>query len=396
MDGSRVLAADRTLRVGVLVDLARRPDSGGHVKCWERLAAAAAGVPGLELVVHFAGPGRGTEALAPNVRFVFEPPVFSTARLGFLVGDVPDHADLAPWHPRVASALRGYDVVHTTDAFFAYARTALRSGRPLVNSVHTNTPEYARHYAARTLARLGLGPLHLERLVEKRMRARLAAHQRRCAFAFVSRPDELAAAAELTGGRAGLLRRGIDKAFFTPARRRRAEDGRLVVLYAGRIDSGKNVGVLVEAIALCGPEVHLVCAGEGPLRREITARLGPRASCPGNLSPDALADAYASADLFAFPSTIEEHANVVQEALASGLPVLATASMARLVEPGVTGLVLPGDDPRAWAEAITGLAAERRAAMGRAARAFAETRLPSWRDVLVEDLLPRWREAAAR
>lgn len=86
----------------------------------------------------------------------------------------------------------------------------------------------------------------------------------------------------------------------------------------------------------------------------------------------------------------------MQEALASGLPVLATASMARLVEPGVTGLVLPDDDPRAWAEAIAGLAAERRAAMGRAARAFAEARLPSWRDVLVEDLLPRWREAAAR
>lgn len=386
----------KPIAVGVLVDLARRADSGGHVKCWERLAEAAADLPGLDLTVHFAGPGRGTEKIAGNVRFVSEKPVFSTARLGFLLGEVPDDTDLAPWHPRLARVLPRYDVVHTTDAFFAYAKTALRSGRPLVNSVHTNTPEYARLYAGRVFARLGLGTLGLERRVERRMRARLAAHQRRCAFAFVSRPDELEAARALTGGRAGLLRRGIDTGFFTPAKRRRVADGRLVVLYAGRVNAGKNVGVLVDAVAASHPEVHLVCAGEGAMREEILARLGPRASCPGNLDPASLAEAYASADLFAFPSTIEEHANVVQEALASGLPVLATASMARAIEPGITGLVLPANDPRAWAEAIATLGSERRVAMGAAARAAAETHLPSWRAVLVEDLMPRWREAAAR
>jgi glycosyltransferase involved in cell wall biosynthesis len=396
MEGGRVQAAEDVLRVGVLVDLARRPESGGHVKCWERLAAAAADVAGLDLAVHFAGPGEGSERIAPNVRFIYEKPVFSTARLRFLLGEVPDDTDLAPWHPRLARFLPGYDVVHTTDAFFAYARTAIRSGRPLVNSVHTNTPEYARLYAARSFARLGLARLHLERLVERRMRARLAAHQRRCAFALVSRPDELAATAALTGGHAGLLRRGVDTSFFTPAKRRRAADGRVVVLYAGRVDAGKNVGVLLDAVAASGPEVHLLCAGEGPMRAEILARLGPRAVCPGNLDPAALAQAYASADLFAFPSMIEEHANVVQEALASGLPVLATPSMARAIEPGVTGLVLQGDDKRAWAEAIAALSAERRAEMGRAARAWAESRLPTWRDVLIEDLLPRWREAARR
>jgi glycosyltransferase involved in cell wall biosynthesis len=389
-------AAEKPIAVGVLVDLARRPDSGGHVKCWERLAAAAADLPGLDLTVHFAGPGRGIETIAGNVRFVSEPPVFSTARLGFLLGEVPDDTDLAPWHPRLARALPRYDVVHTTDAFFAYAKTARRSGRPLVNSVHTNTPEYARLYAGRVFARVGLGALGLERLVERRMRVRLAAHQRSCAFAFVSRPDELDAVRALTKGRAALLRRGIDTAFFTPAKRRRADDGRVVVLYAGRVNAGKNIGVLVEAIAASGNEVHLVCAGEGAMREAILARLGPRAACPGNLDPGSLAEAYASADLFAVPSTIEEHANVVQEALASGLPVLATASMARAIEPGVTGLVLPPGDPRAWAEAIAALGPDPRAAMGRAARAAAETRLPSWRDVLVEDLLPRWREAAGR
>src|SRR5690348_11665153 len=120
-------AGAKPIAVGVLVDLARRADSGGHVKCWERLAEAAADLPGLDLTVHFAGPGCGSENIAGNVRFVSEKPVFSTARLGFLLGEVPDDADLAPWHPRLAQALPRYDVVHTTDAFFAYAKTALRS-----------------------------------------------------------------------------------------------------------------------------------------------------------------------------------------------------------------------------------------------------------------------------
>jgi glycosyltransferase involved in cell wall biosynthesis len=58
---------------------------------------------------------------------------------------------------------------------------------------------------------------------------------------------------------------------------------------------------------------------------------------------------------------------------------------------------LPGDDPGAWAAAIAELAAapERRAAMSRVARAYVEASVPSWADVLLEDLLPVWQRAAA-
>ena len=404
MDGSSTILRTAPLRVGVLVDLERGPGAGGHVKCWERLSLAALAFDGiLDLTVHFAGRAPASEMLGRNVRYAIEPPVFSTATLPFL-HDTPGHTDLSPWHGRLARTLPGYDVVHTTDAYFTYAQTAVRVVRgrkiPLVNSVHTNTPDYARLYTARLLGRIGLPSLGLDRFVERRLRKRLAQHQRRCAFAFVSRPDELPDAMAATGGRGALLRRGVEKTLFSPRRRERGRvgvpDDRFVVMFAGRLEAGKNIRVLVEAIAAAPSNVVLMCAGEGPERRRIEERLGPRALLPGNVPPETLASFYANADVFAFPSQIEEHANVVPEALSSGLPVLVTSSMGHAVEEGRTGFVLPGDDPRAWIRAIETLAAdaEKRRAIGRAARDYAERSLPSWDDVLAEDLLPRWLEAA--
>jgi glycosyltransferase involved in cell wall biosynthesis len=411
------------LRVGVLVDLELGIQAGGHVKCWERLAQAATALaPRLDLTVHFTGRERRIEILAPNVRYRIEPPVFSTARLPFL-SHVPDHTDIAPWHPRLARALADYDVIHTTDAFFAYARTAARVARrrgiPMVTSVHTNTPEYARIYTGLTIERLAgrgalsrflVGRLGLDGRVERSMLARLEAHQRSCAFTLVSRPDELARARAALGERVGLLRRGIDRALFTPERRDRTwlarrfgiPAERVVVLFVGRLNRGKNVVLLADALAgliARGLPLHLVCAGKGDQRDAILARLGEHASCPGSVPPERLARLYASADVFALPSQIEESANVVLEALASGLPALVAreSGMGRVLVEGETGWALPGGEAESWAQAIARLARERetRLRMGWAARRYAESALPSWEDVLEEDLLPRW-EAAAR
>ncbi|HXY98641.1 MAG TPA: glycosyltransferase [Stellaceae bacterium] len=415
-------SAKSRLRVGVLVDLPLGPRSGGHVRCWERLAQAALDFADiLDLTVHFIGETSEGRALGETVRYRLLPPVFGTERLSFL-SHVPDHTDLAPRHRRLERMLAHYDVIHTTDAYFAYARTALRFGArhhiPIVNSVHTNTPEYARLFTAQTIERL-LGDgratrLLLDRLrvperVEARMLRQLAAYQRRCAFALVSRPDRLEATQALLGGRAGLLRRGIDHRLFDPAKRDRAwlsktygiPPERLVVICAGRLNRGKNVLLLAEtmaALVAAGVDAQLFCAGEGDDRAAILERLGPRATCPGSVETEDLARLYASADLFAFPSRIEEAANVVLEALASGLPALVArdGGMGRVIADGETGLVLPGNDSEPWFAATAMLAAdgERRHRMGRAARRFAERAVPSWGNVLAEDLLPRWQEAA--
>jgi glycosyltransferase involved in cell wall biosynthesis len=247
--------------------------------------------------------------------------------------------------------------------------------------------------------------------VERRMLRQLDRYHRACDFVLVSRPSQLDAASQAMRGRVGLLRRGIEHQLFSPANRDRGwlasqfgiASEKLVVLYVGRLNHGKNVGLVTEAVARLvgrGVPVHLLCAGDGEERGSILARLGPNATCPGNLEPALLAPIYASSDLFAFPSEIEEYANVVLEALASGLPVMVSArsSMGRLLVEHVTGLVLPGGDPAAWAEAIEALARDpgRRGDMCHAARAYAERRLPSWDDVLATDLLPHWREVAER
>src|SRR6185503_2078803 len=223
-----------TLRVSVLVDLLHRPDAGGHVKAWEKLAAAAAGLAGLDLTVHFAGAAPATRRLADNVRYRLHRPAFSTARLPFL-SHVPDHTDLAPHHPALARHLGDADLLHTTDAYFAFAHTAeriaRRRGLSLTNSVHTYTPRYTRLCTAETIERLcgraRLGRLlgdrfDLPRRLEARMRRRLLAHQRLCAAALVSRQEELAPLARaLDPARVGLLRRGIDRQLFSPAGRDR-------------------------------------------------------------------------------------------------------------------------------------------------------------------------------
>jgi glycosyltransferase involved in cell wall biosynthesis len=411
------------LRIGVLVSLAQNAGAGGHVKCWERLAQAALGYADeIDLTVHFLGSEQDCSPLGENVRFVTEPSVLSTERLGFL-SHVPDHTDIAPWHPALARSLASYDLIHTTEAFFAFSRTAMRMARrhdiPLVNSVHTNTPEYARLFTAQTIARIfGEGRatallrdrLAVPRLVEAHMQRQLTRHQQECDFSLVSRPEQLDAALDVTGGRAALLRRGIDHAGFNPRNGNRAwlercygiPRDRFVVVFAGRLNLGKNVLLLAEAMATLvarGETVHLVCAGDGDLRTTIENALGDAVTCPGVLESDELARLYAAADLFGFPSQIEECANVVLEATASGLPSLVAAEggMARAIREGETGLALPADDPAAWAAAIAALAADRQrlATMKRAARRYAEQHLPSWSDVLAEDLLPRWHDAVA-
>jgi glycosyltransferase involved in cell wall biosynthesis len=410
------------MRVGVLVDLLHRPDAGGHVKVWQRLAEAAVGVEGLDLTVHFAGPQAEVRSLGDNVLIRLHRPVFSTARLPFL-SHIPDHTDLAPYHPALARHLEDADLLHTTDAYFAFARTAERVARrrrlPLTTSVHTDTPGYTRVFTRQTVTRLfGRGTLGrflderlaISRDAEARMRRRLLEHQRLCAAVLVSRPearDDLITA--LPAKPVGLLRRGIDLDLFSPARRDRAwleasfgiPPGRIVVLYVGRVNRGKNVATLADAVAQlvqAGRPVQLMCAGDGDERATVTGLLGLAATCPGTLAPEDLARVYASVDIVAHPSEIEERSNVALEALASGRPLVATEAVARgTMEDGKTGLVVSGSGAARWAQALGRLTDDERlrAELGAAGRAHAERRFPSWRDVLVQDLLPVWRGARA-
>lgn len=413
------VSADRPLRVGVLVDLALTRDAGGQVKCWQRLAEAAVDCADrLDLTVHFSGPEPREIVLSPTVRYVLLPPVLSTARL---ISGVPDHTDLAPWHPKLARALSSYEVIHTTDAFFCYAQTAMRFARrhgiPLVSSIHTNTPEYARITTARLLERV-LGTGRAYRAANDRLGMPYwvsGIFERRLARHLASATSALESAAAPADGqqrhrhRGIWLRRGLDRTMFAPGRRDRdwfeqrfrLPPERLIAIYAGKLNAGKGVPLfapIVEAARHAGVRLHLFCAGDGEERTALEAALGPAVTCAGNLEQDELARAYASSDLFLFPSAIDQWGFAAVEAMASGLPALLAAGSGvatRMADcPGLR--VLPGNDPLPWAETIVELAASptRRAAMGNAARAYVEVRVPSWREVLCQDLLPVWQAAA--
>ncbi len=411
----------KPIRVAALVDLPRSPQAGGHVKCWERLAQAAAhaDLP-LDLTVYFSG-RRRDEELGPRARLAHLPPTFSTAQLKFLPY-VPDHTDLAPYHPKLAPVLAGYDVIHTTDAFFAYARTAESVSRrrsiPLVTSFHTDTPSYTRIFTRQTIeARFGAS-WPARKLIDdwkvherqgRRMDQRLLQHIRRCDYVAATRDEDHELAVSVLGGsRVGRLRLGVDKEVFGPHRADRAgvearfgvPPGRILILFVGRLDVGKNIHTLIEAIERLSAEglpVHLITAGVGPAAAEIRERLGDSATVAGFVEPKELARLYASVDLVALASEVEIRSMVGVEAMASGCPVLVSEKSGVAQLYGHTpAMRVVASGAAAWTSALRHIALDvaGRAAMCRAALDYARRELASWRDVLAEDLYALWHEAA--
>jgi glycosyltransferase involved in cell wall biosynthesis len=368
--------------------------------------------------VFFSGPRR-TEVLGRGAKLTQLPPLFSTAQLKFLPY-VPDHTDLAPYHPRLARELPDFDVIHTTDAFFAFARTAESVSRrrsiPLVTSFHTDTPAYTRIFTRQTIeSRLSGWPAR--KLIEdwqlperqgRRMEQRLAQHVSRCVFAAATRPEDHSLAESVLGpGRVGNLRLGIDKQVFGPHRAERAAieqayglpAGQVLALFVGRLDVGKNIHTLVEAVAAvraAGLPLHLITAGVGPAADEIRARLGPAATVAGFVPPHELARLYASVDLVALASEVEIRSMVGMEAMASGSPVLVSrkSGVAELFDYTAAMRVVESG-PAAWASALRRIALDRegRRTMTAAALDYARRQLASWREVLDEDLFSLWREA---
>jgi len=144
--------------------------------------------------------------------------------------------------------------------------------------------------------------------------------------------------------------RGLDTSLFHPARRTGefrekfgARNGEPVLLYVGRISKEKDLDILAAAyrrIRKRHPSTRLVLVGDGPYLRELRDAL-PDAIFTGYLSGGDLAKAFASADIFVFPSTTDTFGNVVLEAMASGLPAIVsdTGGPRELVKNGVTGYV---------------------------------------------------------
>lgn len=160
--------------------------------------------------------------------------------------------------------------------------------------------------------------------------------------------------------------RGVDAAAFTPARRDpalrrewRAAAEHRVLLHVGRLAPEKNVQLALdtfEHLRLRTPGLRMVVLGDGPLRRRLEAA-HPAVHFAGQQTGDALARHYASADVFLFPSLTDTFGNVVLEAMASGLALVAfdAAAAGAHVNHGLNGLLAP---PNGGARGFADAAAE--------------------------------------
>jgi phosphatidylinositol alpha 1,6-mannosyltransferase len=178
-----------------------------------------------------------------------------------------------------------------------------------------------------------------------------------------------------------LWRRGVDTVAFHPqhrddaTRRALARDGEVLVGYVGRLAAEKRVDLLGPVTAL--PNVRVVVVGDGPGRAALERAL-PGAVFVGERHGPQLSRLYASLDVFVHTGPLETFCQAVQEALASGVPVVAPAAggPADLVQPGRTGYLVPPEDAAATAAAVSELAADpvRRRQFGLAARASVQGR----------------------
>ena len=334
------------------------------------------GVPGFEVEVVGTDPGVDRRLPAATA---LEVPFYEGMRLG------------VPGLPALAETLAEgrYDLVHVTAPGPAGVAAALLSrvaGTPLLASYHTELADYAGLRSGdgglEAMARMALG-------------------------AFYSAPPLLLSPSPAADGsllRLGIERgriarweRGVDVTRFSPAKADRvAYPGALKVLYAGRLTREKGVELLAESFLRArrfDPRLHLLLAGGGPEEGELRARLGEHATFLGWLEGEELARAYASADIFLFCSRTDTYGQVVVEAGASGLPVVAVAEggPAALAEDRGTGLLCP-PDPDRLAGAVLQLAASPALRRRYGNAAIGAARLRSW-ELAMEQLAAGYRRA---
>lgn len=248
------------------------------------------------------------------------------------------------------------DLVHvvTEGPLGAAAVAAARQLRlPVTSGFHTNFHAYSRHYRLGWLH--GLMAWHLRRF-----------HRR--TLLTLAPTEALAQTLQTQGyGPTAALARGVDTELFRPTRRSPAlrlswgiDDDAPAVIYVGRLAAEKNLGLVVAAFAAIRERVgnaRLILVGDGPLAGRL-ARRHPEYHFAGLRRGEDLAAHYASADLFLFPSLTETFGNVVPEALASGLAVVAYdhAAAADLIDNGDNGRTIAAGDRAAFIAAAVELA----------------------------------------
>lgn len=295
--------------------------------------------------------------------------------------------------PSVARELANFqpDIVHAVNPVFFSGYGALLARRhklPLLASFHTDVPAYTKE--------LGIG------FVQKPSTALIRALHNRAQLNLVTSGPMMDTAAGYGFRNLALWPKAVDTVGyhpdkFSPAMRNQLTDGNPdapLLIYVGRMSAEKNLAILADVMPLLRqkvPGARLAMVGAGPQLEQLKKRFDPAYTVfTGYMSGEPLAQAFASADMFAFPSLTETLGLVALESFASGVPVVGARAggIPFVIDDGDTGLLVDKEaTPAQWAEAFAGLLIDdsRRHTMSTAARA--EAQRWSWRaatDTLVE------------
>jgi len=319
-----------------------------------RVALVADGLGGMHGVTHTLDEIRDRGVPGYEVEVIGTDPNVDRRLAAVAEVDIPFYEGLRVGVPSLPAAVEAlaegrYDLVHLCSpgpSGVAAALIARMMGLPVLGSYHTELGAYAGLRSGD--ARLQAG-----------MEAALAVFYGGCEIVLSpsESADESLGALGIDPARLGRWDRGVDVERFGRRHRREGSfHGQVNVLYAGRLTEEKGVDLLARAFLearAADPRLHLVLAGGGPEEHALRESLGRHATFLGWLEGDELAWAYASADVFLFASQTDTFGQVILEAQASGLPVVAAdaGGPASLIEDGRSGL-LRAADPVALATAV--------------------------------------------
>lgn len=379
LDSGETASLDRPMRVAIFTEtFLPKWDGIANTLCYLLEHLEKRGHPCLMFAPEGAPPAYAATRIVglPSITF----PFYRDLKLVPPIVDVVD--ELAAFNP---------DVVHLVNLAslgLVGMRHAHELDVPVVASYHTDLPGYARHY------KLGL----LEDPIWAYFRRLHNQADLNLCPSYYTKAQLEAHGFERTE----VWGRGVDTARYSPAHRthawrERLTDGhpeRPLLLYVGRLATEKRIEWLRPILDL-RPDVALAIVGSGPIREELEAEFeGTHTVFTGYLQGHDLACAYAAADLFTFPSASETLGNVVLEAMASGLPVIAAGAGGPVdhVQHGVNGFLSDPEDTTDFVALVWRALTDRDALARMAARARAYAETQTWERIL-DGLLAQYTQA---
>ncbi len=300
-----------------------------------------------------------------------------------------------PWPPHMNSALDSFrpDLIHLATEFGigisgrSYARA---KQVPIVSSYHTNIDHYIQYYPSLGAFKGGVDDY-------------FKWFHRRSRRIFVPTEETKQHLQSIGYSNLSIWSRGIDTSLFSPTKRSQAFRSQFglqektIVLYVGRVAAEKDIDMLPATMRLLqarNSNIALIVTGDGPSMPALRAEAPEGTVFTGFLRGEALAQAYASSDLFFTPSSTETFGNVALEAMASGLPVIAAdaGGFKNIIQHGVNGLLSVPRNAAGFAQSLELLIRQPDQARQMGQRAVEHARERSW-DAIFGQLISDYAQA---